>query len=243
MDPAKTHAIDTWESLKSTKDVQSFLGFANFYKRFIKDFAKLAFSLTALTKKDQPFQWTATEESAFQVITKAFSTAPVLQHFDPDKECTVETDAFDYVSAAVLSQPDHEGTLRLVAFMSCQHLPAKCNYEIYDKKLIAIVKAFEEWQPELEESLEPINVISNHKNLEYFMSFKPLSRCQARWSEFLSQFNFKISYKPGPQSRCSDQEISRPTHRFKSLPRLYEASGLQIQELEYSTTSLDTTPW
>ena len=73
MDLAKTHAIDTWESPKSTKDVQRFLGFANFYKRFIKNFAKLASPLTALTKKDQPFQWTATEESAFQAIKKAFS--------------------------------------------------------------------------------------------------------------------------------------------------------------------------
>ena len=78
IDPAKTHAINTWESSKSTKDVQIFLGFANFYKRFIKDFAKLASPLIALTKKDQPFQWTATEESEFQATKKAFSTAPVL---------------------------------------------------------------------------------------------------------------------------------------------------------------------
>ena len=171
-DPAKTHTIDTWESPKSTKDVQSFLRFANFYRRFIKDFAKLASSLTTLTKKNQPFQWTATEESAFQAIKKAFSTAPVLQHFDPEKKCTVESDASDYVSAAVLSQPDHEGTLRPVAFMSCQHLPAEYNYEIYNKELMAIVRAFEEWQTELEGSPEPINVISDHKNLEYFMSSK-----------------------------------------------------------------------
>ena len=72
MDPAKTHVIDTWESSKSTKDVQSFLGCTNFYRRFIKDFAKLASPLTALNKKDQPFQWTATEESAFQAVKKAF---------------------------------------------------------------------------------------------------------------------------------------------------------------------------
>ena len=84
----------------------------------------------------------------------------------------METDAFDYVFAAVLSQPDHEGTLRPVAFMSCQHHLAKCNYDIYDKELMAIVRAFEEWQPELEGLPEPINVISDHKNLEYFMSFK-----------------------------------------------------------------------
>ena len=92
----------------------------------------------------------------------------------------METDASDYVFAAVFSQPDHEGTLKPVAFMSCQHLLAECNYEIYDKELMAIVKAFEEWQSELKGSPEPINVISDHKNLEYFMPSKQLSRRQAR---------------------------------------------------------------
>ena len=125
----------------------------------------------------------------------------------------METDATDYVSAAVLSQPDHEGTLRPVAFMSCRHFLAECNCKIYDKELMAIVRAFEEWQPELERSPEPINVISDHKNLEYFMSSKLLSRRQARWSEFLSQFNFKISYKPGPQ--CKTDALTR---RSQDLP-------------------------
>ena len=97
--------------------------------------------------------------------------------------------------------------------MSCQHLPAECNYEIYDKELMAIVRAFEEWRSELERSSEPINVISDHKNLNYFMSFKWLSRCQARWSEFLSQFNFKISYKPRPQ--CKADALIR---RSQDLP-------------------------
>ena len=84
----------------------------------------------------------------------------------------MKTDASNYVSVAVLSQPDHESTLRPVAFMFCQQHPAECNYEIYDKKLMAIVKAFEEWQPELEGLPKPINVISDHKNLEYIMSSK-----------------------------------------------------------------------
>ena len=84
----------------------------------------------------------------------------------------METNALDYVSAAVLFQPDHENTLKPVAFMSCQHHPTKCNYKIYDKKLMAIVKAYEKWRPEREGLPEPINVISDHKDLEYFMSFK-----------------------------------------------------------------------
>ena len=103
MNPVKTSAIDTWESPKCVKDVQEFLGFPNFYRPFFKDFAKLIFSLTALTRKDKEFQWTPIEEMAFQAIKKAFSSAPVLLHFDPNKKCTVETDASDYVFGAVLS--------------------------------------------------------------------------------------------------------------------------------------------
>ena len=85
MDPVKTSAIDTWQSPKCAKDVQEFLGFANFYRRFIKDFAKLASSSTAPTRKNKKFQWTPIEETAFQAIKKAFSSALVLLHFDPDK--------------------------------------------------------------------------------------------------------------------------------------------------------------
>ena len=73
-----------------------------------------------------------------------FSTAPILQHFDLEKECVVETDTSDYISGAVLSQPDHEEVLRPVAFLSYHHLPAEYNYKIYDKELLAIVCAFEE---------------------------------------------------------------------------------------------------
>ena len=134
MDPVKTSAIDTWESPKCVKDVQGFLGFANFFRRFIKDFAKLASYFTALIRKDKEFQWTPIQKTAFQAIKEAFSSAPVLLHFDPDKECTVKTDASDYVSGAVFSQPDHEGILRPMAFMSHRHLLAECNNKIYDKK-------------------------------------------------------------------------------------------------------------
>ena len=144
MDPAKTNAIKEWKPPASLKEVQSSIAFANFYRRFIKDFAKLASPLTALTKKNVAFKWETPEQHAFESIKEAFSTAPILQHFDPEKECVVETDASDYVSSAVLSQPDHKGVLRPVAFLSRCHLPAECNYEIYDKELLAIVHAFEE---------------------------------------------------------------------------------------------------
>ena len=152
---------------------------------------------------------------AFDGLIMAFTTAPILRHFDYDREVVVETDVSDYVSAGVLFQYDDEGTLHPVAFYSKKHSPAECNYEIYDKELLAIVRVFEEWRPHLEGSSHPVQVLSNHKNLEYFMSTKLLNRRQARWSEFLSRFNFKILYRPGKQGAKPDAL----TRRSEDLPK------------------------
>ena len=84
-----------------------------------------------------------------------------------------------------------------MAFFSTKHSPAECNYEIYDKELMAIVRAFEHWRAELQSVENPIQVLSDHKNLEYFMTSKLLNCRQARWAEFLSRFNFRITYRPG----------------------------------------------
>jgi len=92
--------------------------------------------------------------------------APILHRFDDDCNIVVETDASDFVSAAVLSQYDDEGTLHPMVFFSKKHSPAECNYEIYDKELMAIVWVFEEWHAELQSVENPISVLTDHKNLE-----------------------------------------------------------------------------
>ena len=204
MDSAKITAIANWESLNCVKDVQSFLGFANFYWRFIKGFSQLASPLTALTCKDIKFDWSSATEQAFQELKAAFSSASILVMFDPDKPLTVKSDSSDCVTGGVLSQPDSQGVLHPVAYFSTRMAPAECNYDIYDKELLAIIRAFEEWRPELKGAAEQVQVITDHKNLEYFMTTKQLSRRQARWSEFLSRFNFAIQYRPGKLNNRAD---------------------------------------
>ena len=88
------------------------------------------------------------------------------------------------MTAGILFQYDDNGQLKPVVYFFCKMSPAKCNYEIYDKKLLAIIKAFEMWRSELENTENPVQVITDHKNLEYFMSNKLLNRRQARWSKF-----------------------------------------------------------
>jgi hypothetical protein len=132
--------------------------------------------MTHLTLKNTPFVWTDKCSKSFEALKQAFTMAPILRHFDYDREVIVETDASDYVSAGILSQYDDEGVLHPVAFFSKKHSAAECNYEIYDKELMAIVRAFEEWRPKLEGALYPIKVLCDHKNLEYFMTTKLLKR-------------------------------------------------------------------
>ena len=138
-----------------------------------------------------------------------FTSNVVLLHFDPDKRIIVETDASDYISAGILSQYDKNSILRPIAYFSKKHNPAECNYEIYNKELMAIVRAFEEWRLELEGSAHPINVITDHT------SSKQLSRRQARWSEFLSRFDYKIIYRPGKAGGKPDAL----TRRSGDLPK------------------------
>ena len=103
MDPAKVSCIVDWKPPRHVKDVQGFLGFANFYRRFIRGFSTVVVPLVELTKKDHIWAWSPACENAFQSLKTAFTTAPVLRHFDPAKEILIECDASDYVSSAILS--------------------------------------------------------------------------------------------------------------------------------------------
>ena len=141
------------------------------------NFSKVAGPLNALIKKDAPtlFYWTSKCEKAFSELKQQVCKASILRHFNPNEQCFVETDSSDYVNAGVLSQPDCNGILYPVAYFSCRMSPAKCNYEIYDKELLAIIWCFEEWKPELEDTSIPVKVLTDHKGLEYFMTTKKLT--------------------------------------------------------------------
>jgi hypothetical protein len=106
------------------------------------------------------------------------TSTPVLAQFNPDHDVIVETDTCDYMAAGSLSQYDNDGILHPVTYLSKKHSPVDYNYEIYNKELIAIIHTFEEWRPELQSVINPIRVLSNHKNLHYFTRTKLLNRRQ-----------------------------------------------------------------
>jgi hypothetical protein len=103
IDPSKVQVIQDWAIPRNLTDIQSFIGFCNFYRRFIKGFSKMIRPMVKLTRKDQPFIWTDDYQKAFELMKERVTTAPVLKHFDRTKEAILETDSSDYVNGGVLS--------------------------------------------------------------------------------------------------------------------------------------------
>src|SRR5882672_5063221 len=136
--------VSIWPTPTNLKAVQAFLGFSNFYRRFIVGFSNIFIPLIRLTCKDTSFSWGPDHTKAFGALKHAFTMAPILVHFNPDNPIVVETDTSYYVVAAIISQisPD-AGDIHPITFYSHSMQPAELNYEIYDKELLAIFKAFQ----------------------------------------------------------------------------------------------------
>ena len=124
-----------------TKEVQSFLGFSNFYRKFILHYNTLTSLLTSLTCKGVRFLWSPAADAAFRQLQRAFTSAPILLHFQPDLPFTVEADASDFALGCILSQQNPDGE-HPVCYYSKKFSPAKLNYPMYDKELLVVVEAF-----------------------------------------------------------------------------------------------------
>ena len=180
MSKEKVQAVTEWPVPKDIKGVQSFLGFANFYRRFIQGFSKICKPLTDMLHKNIKWYWTAACDNAFLELKRLFTEAPVLAHFDPSRRTVVETDVSDFAKGAVLSQYGIDLKLHPVAFYSKKFFPAEINYDVHDKKMGAIVFSFKEWEHLLKSCEQEVTVFTDHKNLEYFNNTKVLTRRQAR---------------------------------------------------------------
>lgn len=208
----KLECIRTWPKPTCIKEIQRFLGFTNYYRRFIKGYAGLTLPLVKLTKKSEPWIWDEKQDGAFATLLSSFASEPVLIQADSDETCYLETDASDYAIAAVLSQRYKDEQLHPVGFFSRKLNPAEINYTVHDKELLAIVEGFNHWKPILLGMAKPIEILTDHKNLEYFATNKQLNRRQIRWAETLADFNFSIRYRPGTKGGKPDSLTRRPDY-------------------------------
>jgi len=187
------------------KDVQKFLGLANYYHRFIEGFATVARPLHDLVKKDKKWEWTEKEERAFKELKERFTKEPVLAAPDIDKKMRMEVDTSDYAMEGVLSMECGDGLWRPVAFLSKSLNETERNYEIHDKEILAIIRGLEAWRHLLEGAQYKFEIWTDHKNLEYFMKAQKLKRRQARWALYLSQFDFTLKHVAGTKMGKADR--------------------------------------
>ncbi len=228
----KMKTIVDWNKSQNLKHVQVFFEFVNFYRRFIKNFSKLAKSLIQLTKKNHLFSWSIACEKAFQEFKKRVTEALVLSYFSSKLKTFVESDFSDYVSIDVLSQRRKNDIIRSVVYFSKTLSSTECNYEIYDKELLIIIRCFEQWRLELQSINASTTILWNHKSLEYFMTTKKLNRRQTRWAEFLAKFDFRIAYQSERQNekansltrRSKDRSLSDQNDRQKHMHQILLSS-------------------
>ena len=200
-DKSKVQAVNDWKTPESVHDIRSFLGLAGYYRRFIPQFARIAAPLTELTKKTVPWSWSLRAGEAFNALKTALLSAPVLKLADADKEYTVTCDASDFAVGAVLSQQYEDGE-HPVAYESRKMNSAEQNYPTHERELLAVIHALRTWRHYL--AGQKFTVVTDHYSLQYLRTQPQLSKRQARWLDFIAEFDFDVIHRPGKSNVVAD---------------------------------------
>ena len=246
IDPDRVRTVGEWPTPQSYHDIQVFLGFTGYFRRFIHQYGRITKPLSDMLKgmeqgkKKGPFQLTERARDAFEELKSAFNGPPILRHFDPDKQIKVITDASGFAIAGILLQPvdglqdpRKQADWQPVAFYSRKLTEIEGRYPVHDQELLAIVECFKTWRHYLEGAPQAIRVQSDHENLKYFWSkkVKKLDMRQARWAELLAAYDFEIEYRPGrlnpadAPSRRKDYEPAQKWLDAGLLPTLQRKLG------------------
>ncbi|WVZ84046.1 hypothetical protein U9M48_031122 [Paspalum notatum var. saurae] len=204
VDPSKVEDVLNWKQPQTVTEIRSFLGLAGYYRRFIKDFSKIAKPMTALTQKNAKFAWSPKCEEAFGTLKKLLTSAPVLAQPDITKPFDVYCDASGSGLGCVLMQ---EG--RVIAYASCQLRKHEVNYPTHDLELLAVVYALKKWRHYLLGNT--CHIYTDHKSLKYIFTQPELNMRQRRWLELIKDYDLEVHYHPGKANVVADA-LSRKAH-------------------------------
>ena len=196
-DPEKLKAVDSWSPPRTITEIRRFLGFANYFRRFIKDYASLARPLEELTGKYAKFTWSTAQQEAFDALRQAPTTAPVLRLADVTKAFRVVTDASDTAIGGVLLQLEGGGSWLPVAYTSRRLRGEERNYTAMERETLAVVHALRVWKLYLFAHFE---VITDNQGVKYLRTKTNVSKREARWIDFLAEFDFDIVHRLGKEN-------------------------------------------
>src|SRR5487761_516046 len=205
MDDKKIEKVQNWPVPTNVTEVRKFLGFTGYYHYFIQNYSSIARPLLDLTQKATPWHWEDRQQDAFTALRLQMCSKPVLRQPDFSKTFHVYTDASAYGVGAILSQegeinplkPDKPPKHHPVAYYSATFTPTERNYDIYERELLAIIKAITHWRPYLIWTKEPFTIHTDHANLLYWKSPRKLNRRTARWHSELQDYHFELKHVPG----------------------------------------------
>ena len=204
MNLTRVAIIVNWSVLTSIKKIQFFLKFCNFYRRFIRNYSKIALIMTELTKRTTRFEWNSATQTSFESLKNVFKQASLLIQFDSKKHSILMTDASNRVIADILLQKQDDTHSHSIAFHSRKLTSTKQNYETSDQELLIIVNSFKIWRHYLKEAQHKIVILTNYNNLKKFLKKKTLIRRQVHWVETLSAYDFEIKYQSERKNSVDD---------------------------------------
>lgn len=226
----KVQAVRDWPVPKDKRAVRGFLGLTGYYRRFIKDYGKLALPLTTLLHEKVKFSWGPAEQQALDALKERLTHAPVMAHPDPNRQYILHTDASGFAVSGVLSQKQDDGKVRPVAYLSKKMSKAETNYSTFDQELLAIVTCIEKWEVYITGTRHRVLVYTDHYALQWIRSCKALTGRQARWLEDIGEADFEVHHIPGRLNGAADALSRRADHE----PVEYRLTESQARWLEQS---------
>ena len=223
-DPSKIQAVLHYPAPNNVKELRQFLGLANYYRRFVQGYSRIASPLFKLTNKTdlKTFSWTAQCTMAFQELKERLTTPPVLAFPQFDREFLLATDASDSATGAVLSQVDDNGTEKVIAYWSRQLTKAERNYSTIEREALAIVKAVKEFYPYLYG--HDFILQTDHQPLVHMNNLRDVGGRVTRWSMFLQQFRFTVRHKAGKLNGNADGLSRTPSIQLAAAISQVESS-------------------
>ena len=220
VDPSKIEAIMSWKRPESTTEVRSFLGLAGYYRKFVKDYSKIAGPLSALTSKTLKFAWNDQCEKSFQELKRRLTEAPILTLPDGSEDFMVYTDASKEGLGCVLMQRG-----KVIAYASRKWKAHEGKYATHDMELAAVIFALGKWRHYLYGA--KFTVLTDHKSLKYVFTQKELNNRQRRWMELLEDYDCTIQYHPGKANVVAD-----------ALSRKVYAANLSVSDMTVMFSNL-----
>lgn len=237
-DPSKVRAVKNFPVPRSIIELRSFLGLSGYYRKFIKDYSRIAVPLTELLKINTVCKWTDKQQDSFNALKNALTSAPVLKIISYDWPLVLETDASGEGVGGVLNQICPEGKLP-IGFYSKKLTSEEKNYPVHEQELLAVIASLKNFRCFLEGV--KFEIVTDHHTLQYIGSQKGMSRRMAHWLEYLSRFDYSIRYRPGSLNVVADAlSRSGPTEEINGIFETDESLDKIFNELSNQETKKES---